>query len=301
MIRTLFALAATLCALASAAPAQTPQAPPSLDPAGVSGVRFVFREDAVAAARGGDYVFDWRVMGVAAPKQVVTVAEVRRAFEGNALQAERRFAEPFIVSGALQSASRRADRAIVVGFKEGGVADGMRRAFPGPGLPDLGDMTGGLASGGAQAVLPAEYAEVVADWNPGATVALLCASADNVRLAVLLKGCMPQATAIARAERAADVQVELALARRPLTVPVLDSQDSERETLILVLTSYGLGLSAKACREAEEKARIACAERRMSRDKRLTATVLQQTMRDLQIQVPEQKPPEPRNRQRPGR
>ncbi|WP_144404389.1 hypothetical protein [Belnapia sp. F-4-1] len=72
----------------------------------------------MTAAGGGIHLFEGQSVGVVDPKQTVTVAEVRRALENNALQAERRFAEPFIVSGTLQLAPWQADRAIVVGFKE---------------------------------------------------------------------------------------------------------------------------------------------------------------------------------------
>lgn len=246
-------------------------------------------------------MYDWQQVGVVQPQTVATAADMRRAFEGNALQAERRYAEPFMVSGTLHSASRRADRSIVVGFREGGAADGMRRAMPGVGLPEFSDMTGGLATGGAQAVLAADYADTVADWNPGSRITLLCTGASNVRLALLLRGCMPQEAAIARAEQAADAQAELALSRQPLTVSSVKGDDAAVSSRRLLVMGYALGLASKPCRETNATARIGCGMRRADRDKRLTNAIMQQTASDLGLPPPQAQPEQPPARPRPGR
>src|SRR6476469_4943535 len=93
-------VAAVFSAIAVFVTAQA-QDRPTLDPAGVRGVRILMREDAVAVASSpnADTLFDWKAVGVIPPKQDVTAAQVRKAFEGNAIQAERRFAEPFMVTG----------------------------------------------------------------------------------------------------------------------------------------------------------------------------------------------------------
>ncbi|HEY0420880.1 MAG TPA: hypothetical protein VGC80_15295, partial [Acetobacteraceae bacterium] len=139
----LAAALAALAALAITAPAQ------DLDPAVVRVVRFIMREEAVMVATHPNVpvIYDWQAVGVVHPKQEVTAAEIRKAFEGNAIQAERRFAEPYIVTGTLHSVSRRADRAIIVSLKEGGPADAMRRAFPSPGLPNMSDLTASIVHG----------------------------------------------------------------------------------------------------------------------------------------------------------
>jgi hypothetical protein len=107
----------------------------------------------------------------------------------------------------------------------------------------------GLAHGGAQAVLGADHADTVAAWNVGSKVSLLCGKASNVRLAVLLDGCMPKDTAIAKAEQAAQTQADLSLARQPLTVPASGGRDGDpaKVSLDMLLLGYMLGVAAKDC------------------------------------------------------
>ena len=268
---------------------------PTLDAAGVRGVRYLMREDAIRTAVEPrvDTMLDWGAAGVVRPTNVVTATPIRGAYERNAVVAERQFGQPFIVTGTLHSVSRRPDRQIVVQFVEGGAADSHRRALAGPGEPDLnsiiGGMTGGLMHAGAVAVLPIKHEDDVADWEPGSKVALHCRGASNVRLAVLLKGCTPQNAVIAEAEKLADEQSALALAGRPVTVPPTpergDPADPALTTLKMLLYGYTSGLLARDCAEADTLAWLRCAQPKFSRSRppARAAALTKQIARDLSL------------------
>jgi len=192
-----------------------------------------------------------------------------------------------MVTGTLHSVVRRGDRAIIVRLTEGGPADAQRRSLPG--MPEMNDLTLGLAHGGAEAVLGADHADTVAAWNVGSKVSLLCSKASNVRLAVLLDGCMPRDTAIAKAEQAAQTQADLSLARQPLTVPSSGGRDGDpaKVSLDMLLLGYTLGVAAKDCPVAEDKTWLECGLRKLKNNKGLQAAVAQQIRRDFAETIPE--------------
>lgn len=295
-LTALIALVGGICVLASPTRAQES---PSLDPAGIRGVRYMLRDDARTAAitAGADTLLDWYATGLAHPSETVTPAQIRTAFEGNVIRAERRFAQFFIISGALHSVARRADRQIVVQFVEGGLADNQRRALTALGARAgqsdpaqvLGGLTGGRMHAGATAVLPPEHEDAVAGWEPGVKVTLHCRGASNVPLAVLLDNCVPQVAVIAEADRLADAQSDLVLARKPLTVPPTPKRDSSlnptQRSMELLVTSYALGLVARDCPNAELSEWMRCSNRILDRGQPLgrEKAVWRQVARDLVI------------------
>lgn len=290
----------------------------SLDPAGVRGVRYMMRDDARTAAigSGADTLLDWHAAGLARPGETVKPVQVRTAFEGNIIQAERRFAQPFIVSGALHSVARRADRQIVMTFVEGGLADKQRRALADLGArgaqPDpaqvLGGLTGGRMYAGATAVVPPKHEDTMASWEPGAKVTLHCRGASNVPLAVLLDNCVPLAAIIAAADRLADAQSDLVLARKPLTIPPAPKRDksidpAQRSTAQLFMT-YAYGLMERNCPAIDLTEWMNCATRIIERPQpgRLVAS-FRQASRDLGISerdLPRSETPPPPQRTTPG-
>jgi len=278
-------LAAALSALAGVVTAQA-QDRPTLDPAGVRGVRILMRQDAVEVATHPNIgaLFDWKTVGVVQPKHDVTTAQVREAFEDNAIKAERRFAEPFMVTGTLHSVTRRTDRTIIVRLAEGGPADAQRQL-----RPDMREMNA------PQAILDADHANTVEQWNVSSKISLLCSKANNVGLAVLLEGCIPKDTAIAKAEQVADKQADLVLARQPLTVPSAQGRagDPAEVSLDMLLLGYPLGVAAKGCSEPEDKAWLECGLRKLRNDKRLQADIAQQIRRDFAWKIPEPDPDKP--------
>lgn len=272
---------------------------PSLDSAGVRGVRYLMRDEARSASTmpGIDGLFDWYASGLARPGELVTPAQVRSAFERHAIQAELRFAKPFIISGALHSVARRSDRQIVVQFLEGGLADSQRRALAGLGARGgqadpaqiLGGITGGRMHAGATAVLTPEHADEVAGWELGAKVTLHCGSAVNVPLAVLLNNCLPRATVIAAADRLADAQSDLVLARKPLTVPPTperdDGRDPAQRSKAFLVMGYGIGLMGRNCSPGNVDQWVACSSRiqKQRQPPGRAEAVWQQVARDLDI------------------
>jgi hypothetical protein len=210
--------------LISVVPAMGQDKSSSLDPAGVRGVRMLMREDADLFAKGGknDTLFDWSSVGIERPAETIDVAQMRAAFESNILDAERRFAHPVIVRGTLHSVVRGSDQQIVVRFAEGEATDSQRRALSKLGGTDPGDViggvTGGLMHGGAQADLANGNEDLAASWKPRQKIELLCQGAANTGMALLLKNCVPLAAVVTNAERIADQQAELLLARKPLEV-----------------------------------------------------------------------------------
>lgn len=255
MLRQVMLLTATLMSTAVAQEART------LDPAGVQGIRYLMRDDAIAAATrpGADTLFDWQTVGLPLPSEQVTTLQIRNAFEGNAINAERRFGQPFIVKGSLHSVSRRADNKIVVRFNEGGASDGQRRAMAGLPTPNFNDivggMTGGIMHAGAQAILPIDNEDAVANWKPGETVTLHCRKAVNVRLAVLLDFCVAQSIVTEQAEKIADAQSNLILERNPVTVSYKENKDKGEDgakiSKDMLFYGYFLGLFNKNCFKQE--------------------------------------------------
>jgi hypothetical protein len=215
LLASAFSVAAASLAMAEAAP----------DPNGMRGVHLLAVGDAKGFVRGEKTEYDWSNTGLEAPAERTTIQDMRSAFAGNEIAAERRFAKPFVVTGTLDSVARDS-RGILVRFKEGGIADDQRKAFQGFGLGDsrydpgavLHGMTGGLMHGGAQAIVPDRDADAVVDWHPGQPVKLHCHGASNEALALLLDGCRPLAVVEADAARVADQQVDLFFGGKPVTV-----------------------------------------------------------------------------------
>lgn len=276
------------------------QEPPKLDPAGVRGVRYMIRDDAWSAAivPRRSTLLEWSAIGIARPNEDVTAAQIRDAFRGNIVQAERRFTQPFIVSGTLRAVSRRRDRQLVVSFVEGGLASEQRRALaelepPGSrheGEDFLSGITGGLVYAGATAVLPAVHEDAVAEWQPGHKVTLHCRGASNVPLAVLLNECAPRSAVIAEIERVADTQSDLVLARAPITVPFKEDDgtviDPARGSRILLLIGYFAGLRGKDCPDATAGVWARCADQKVKQQpKRGQEAAFRQQMKDAVTQT----------------
>lgn len=292
-LAVLITMVGGLTVLASLSKAQEP---PPLDPAGVRGMRHMMRDDARTAAiwPDADTLWDWHAAGLTRPSELVTPAQVRTSFEGNIIRAERRFAQPLIINGALHSVARRADRQIVVTFIEGGLADKQRRTLAKLGARGeeldptqiLGGLTGGRIYAGATAVLSPEHEDAIAGWEPGAKVTLHCGSASNVPLAALLNDCVPQATIVAAADRLADAQSDLALAGRPLTVSPTPkrakSVDAAKKSLEFLFLSYHHGLLARVCLDTDTAIWMNCGNLISKNVKsKQSDAAIQQTIRDL--------------------
>lgn len=264
-----------------------------LDPAGVFGVRALMRNEATLAATkpGVDLLLHWPAVGIVVPQHQATAADIRRTFDGNVVAAERRYSQPFIVSGTLHSISRRPDRQLVIRLAEGGVGDRMRRIPGAEAGPTLEDMTLGLAHGGAQAVLAESYADAVAGWNPRQKVSMRCRSASNVRLALLLEDCVPISVVIAEAERLADAQADLAISGKQLTVVPPGEADPVKTSEKFLLFSYLTGLAGKRCSKEPVEAWASCALREL-KDKRRSTALMEQAVRDLGIPNPVKCDPE---------
>lgn len=298
MLRIAFviALAASACVMAVSVGATEP---PSLHPAGVRGVRYLMRDDARSAAvkAGVETLLNWYEDGLTRPGEMATLTQVRTAFEGNAIRAERQFARSFVVTGTLHSIARRADQQIAVRFVEGGLADSQRRGLSGLGLKGneidssqfLGGITGGRMHAGAIAVLSSEHEDAVASWEPGVMVTLHCSSATNVPLAVLLDNCVPQASVLATADRLADAQSDLAIARRPLTTPPMSKRDDLADPVLrsrfILALGYVTGLAAQGCPDADIATWVKCSQNILNRKPPSAQEIAawQQAARDLDM------------------
>lgn len=305
-------LTAALLLLVFGSPAMS-ETSPDLDPVGVRGVRMMLRDDAVMAATGtGDTALDWARVGIERPAEIITTAQVRAAFEANVVDAERRFARPFVVRGPLHSVVRGRDRQVVARFADGGAADGQRRAFRGLEGPDPNDVIGGLTAGlmhaGAHAALPNGHEDLVAAWRPGQQVALLCRGAANTRLALLLRACIPVEAAAKAAEEVADRQAELLLTRRALeVVPAQTLRSGSRDgSETFLLLGYTIGLISRDCRQEATGPWRSCMDvawRRLPRRERDAA--IQKAAQELGLtpppatQAPAQAPARNGGRQRP--
>jgi hypothetical protein len=284
--------------LISVVPAMGQDKSSNLDPAGVRGMRMFMREDAVGFAEGADAVFDWSSLAVERSAETIDVAKMRAAFESNILNAERRFAHPVIVRGTLHSVIRGRDQQIVVRFVEGGVAASQRRALSKLGEPDTSDaiegLTGGFMYGGAHADLANGNEDLASSWKPGQKIELLCKGAANTRMALLLNNCVPLAAVVANAERVADRQADLLLARKQLEVKTSKERGGitlgpEQADRILALF-YFYGLGASSCKQTDVQAWIPCSMKVLKQLKpRERPALEQQTTRDLGTAFPPKK------------
>ena len=286
--------------LISVVPAMGQDKPSNLDPAGVRGMRMFMREDAVGFAEGADAVFDWSSLAVERSAETIDVAKMRAAFESNILDAERRFAHPVIVRGTPTSSvilwARSANRGQVRRGRSGWRS--QRRALSKLGEPDTSDaiegLTGGFMYGGAHADLSNGNEDLTSSWKPGQKIELLCKGAANTRMALLLNNCVPLATVVANAERVADRQADLLLARKPLEIKTSKERRGitlgpEQADRILALF-YFYGLGASSCKQTDVQAWIPCSMKVLKQLKPRERTALeQQTTRDLGILFPPKK------------
>jgi hypothetical protein len=160
-------------------------------------------------------------------------------------------------------------------------------------------MSGGLYTGGAQASVSNRYADVLATWEPNQDVKLRCDRAENVPLALLLEGCVPLEAVIADAEKAADRQMDLLLARKDLEIKPGAARggalgDDALNTDRVLIFSYWIGLCIRECQQDNYNAFVKCTEKVMARDDKLPKkkseanwnALWQRAQKDLNIRLP---------------
>jgi hypothetical protein len=285
--------------------ARAEEASSTLDQAAVRSARMLMRDDAIffATHPSARTLYDWTTVGIQPPAEDISPEKIRQAFQSNEIAAERRFSKPVIVRGELNSVVRGRDNLIFVRFVGGGLGAEQRRAMSSYGIADtdpskfLSDMSGGMYTGGAQASVSDQYADTVAKWEPGQKIAVRCEEASNVRLALLLEKCVPLDAVIANAEKIADRQSDLLLARQSLEVNGRADSDKKNEAKTQSMTKkelndarlvafYAGGLWLRECQHEDYGSWGKCAQNVQRRTKELPFALYERAQKDLGIRLP---------------